>query len=177
MYSVTNIYEIMNKSILFLIVLLIGLTSCQHKKQVSFSVKNIPVEQYESFGEVLTAENIYYKKEIVKRYNNLVKGDTVSIAFTGTVNGVCKAKGCWMKVAMGDGKETMVRFKNYGFFVPKDIENDTVIVQGRAFVGEMSVDDQRHYATDAGKSPEEIAAITEPKKTYSLIAESVLIKN
>ena len=39
----------------------------------------------------------------------------------------------------------------------------------------MSVDDQRHYAEDAGKSPEEIAAITEPKRTLSFTSSGVLI--
>ena len=33
-----------------------------------------------------------------------------------------------------------------------------------------SVEDQRHYAEDAGASPEEVAAITEPKNTLVLTA-------
>ena len=43
------------------------------------------------------------------------------------------------------------------------------------FVNEVSVDEQRHYAEDAGKSKEEIALITEPKKTYSFEADGVLL--
>ena len=38
----------------------------------------------------------------------------------------------------------------------------------------MSVDEQRHYAEDAGESAEEIAKITEPKKTYSFFHSKIL---
>ena len=40
----------------------------------------------------------------------------------------------------------------------------------------MTVKDQQHYAKDAGKSEEEIAAITSPKMVYNFEAEGVLIK-
>ena len=76
---------------------------------------------------------------------------------------------------MGE-QEAMVKFKDYGFFMPKDIDGETVIVEGKAFVEEMSVDDQRHYAEDAGKSKEEVAAISEPKRTLSFISNGVLLE-
>jgi hypothetical protein len=69
----------------------------------------------------------------------------------------------------------MVKFKDYGFFMPKNIAGEEVIVEGVAFVEEVSVDEQRHYAEDAGKSPDEIAEITEPKRTLSFISSGVLI--
>ncbi|GAA4271007.1 DUF4920 domain-containing protein [Aquimarina gracilis] len=167
----------MKKNMPFFAGLLLIIASCGDKKQDSFSVDDISLENYEGFGKKVSSENIYNEKAISEEYNTLEIGDTVAIAFTSTVNSVCKAKGCWMRMALRDNEETMVKFKDYGFFVPKDIENDTVIVQGRAFVSEMSVEDQRHFASDAGKSQEEIAAITRPKKTYSFIADGVLIKN
>jgi len=42
-------------------------------------------------------------------------------------------------------------------------------------VEEVSIDEQRHYAEDAGKSAEEIASITVPKRTYSFEADGVLV--
>ena len=80
-----------------------------------------------------------------------------------------------MKLDMENGEQVMVKFKDYGFFVPKDIEGKQVIVNGKAFVNEMPVDEQRHYAEDAGKSQEEIALITTPKKTFAFEADGVLI--
>ncbi len=166
----------MNKSILFLTGLLFIMTSCRNKNEISMSLGDIVSENYDAYGEEISSKKVYHKNVIVEKYDNLTEGDTLDIAFTGIVNSVCKAKGCWMRVALDNDKEAMVKFKNYGFFVPKDIENDTVIIQGRAFVSEISVDEQRHFASDAGKSEDEIAAITTPKKTYSFIANGVLIK-
>jgi hypothetical protein len=73
------------------------------------------------------------------------------------------------------GEEAMVKFKDYGFFIPKDIAGQEVIVDGVAFIEEVSVEDQRHFAEDAGKTTEEIAAITEPKRTLSFTSSGVLI--
>ena len=80
-----------------------------------------------------------------------------------------------MKLDLGNDQEAMVRFKDYGFFMPLNAEGE-VIVNGKAFVSETSVEELRHYAEDAGKSAEEIAAITAPKRTYSFEADGVLLK-
>ena len=86
------------------------------------------------------------------------------------------AKGCWMKLKLGNGKESMVKFKDYGFFVPQELVGKEVVVNGLAYVEEMSVGDQRHYARDAGKSEEEVAAIIMVEKKYAFEADGVLIK-
>ena len=103
-------------------------------------------------------------------------GDTLKTKMIAKVNSVCQAKGCWMRLDLEDGNEAMVKFKDYGFFMPKDIAGDYVIVNGKAFVEEVSVDEQRHYAEDAGKTANEIASITKPKRTFSFEADGVLIK-
>ena len=61
--------------------------------------------------------------------------------------------------------------------MPKDIKGKEVIVNGLAFVEEMSVKDQKHYAKDGGKSEAEIAEITSPKKTLGFEADGVLLKD
>ncbi|WP_299213765.1 DUF4920 domain-containing protein [uncultured Aquimarina sp.] len=154
------------------------IVSCNsvQKEKESFSVKDIALSEYDNFGGEVSSDIVFYKNAIAEKYKNLNEGDTIDIAFSSTVNDVCKAKGCWMKVALNEEEETMVKFKDYGFFVPKDIENDTIIVQGKAYVSETSVDELRHLAQDAGKSEDEIAAITTPKKTYSFMANGVLVK-
>jgi hypothetical protein len=81
-----------------------------------------------------------------------------------------------MKVDLENGEQVMVKFKDYGFFMPKDIAGKEVVLNGKAYVNEVPVDEQRHYAEDAGQSAEEIAKITEPKKTFSFVADGVLLK-
>jgi Domain of unknown function (DUF4920) len=94
----------------------------------------------------------------------------------GTVESVCKVKGCWMKVNTADGQTMRVSFKDYGFFVPKDIVGKTVVIQGVAQQSLTPVDELRHYAEDAGKSKEEIAKITEPEKALTFVADGVIVK-
>ena len=59
--------------------------------------------------------------------------------------------------------------------MPLNAEGE-VVVNGKAFVTETTVDELRHYAEDAGKSEEEIAAITESKFEYRFLADGVLLK-
>ena len=73
--------------------------------------------------------------------------------------------------------EMRVTFKDYAFFMPKDLTGKKVVLDGFAFVETTSVEDLRHYADDAGKPKEEIDAITEPKKEVSFEAAGVLVLN
>jgi hypothetical protein len=135
-----------------------------------------PEMAYASFGEKIDAENVLSVAQINEKYNSMKVGDTLDVKFTSNINSVCSKKGCWMRLDLGEEKEVMVKFKDYGFFMPLDAKGE-VIVNGKAFVQETSVDELKHYAEDAGKSAEEIAKITEPKKTLSFVADGVLLKN
>ncbi len=115
--------------------------------------------------------------EMKQRYAGLKVADTLTTSFSARVLEVCQAKGCWMKLQLADGQQTMVRFKDYGFFVPKDIAGKQVVVNGLAFVEEMSIEDQRHYAKDAGKTEAELANIDTVKKTNGFEADGVIILN
>ncbi len=81
-----------------------------------------------------------------------------------------------MILELSEEEDVRVTFKDYGFFVPKDSENTEVIVEGKAFLNEMLVEDQKHYAEDEGKSEAKIAAITSPEITRAFIAKGVLLK-
>lgn len=106
---------------------------------------------------------------------------TSSPTFTGKVKGtvveVCQEKGCWMKLEQTDGSGIMIRFKDYKFFMPKNIVGKEVVLDGVAKITTTSVEMLKHYAEDGGKSKEEIAKITEPKKEIEFIASAVLVLN
>ncbi|MFC4219553.1 DUF4920 domain-containing protein [Flagellimonas marina] len=127
------------------------------------------------FGETFTIEEEIHKQELV--FDQLAITDTVMTQMTGKIKEVCQAKGCWMNVALDSGDEVFVRFKDYGFFVPKDAADKTVYMNGLAFLEEMSVEDQKHYAKDSGASEVEIAKITEPAHILRFQADGVLIKD
>ena len=119
------------------------------------------------------------EKEFIKirqeKFKNLKEGDTLEVKFKSEINEVCQKKGCWMTLDLADDKEAFVKFKDYGFFVPKNAQDKEVVVNGKAFVSVESVEVLKHYAKDAGKSQAAIDSITEPKVTYSFMADGVLI--
>jgi hypothetical protein len=90
---------------------------------------------------------------------------------------VCQKKGCWMELELTPDKNMTIRFKDYGFFVPKDAAGKIAIVEGVAKVDTISVQELKHYAEDRGASQEEIAALSEPEITLELTAKGVILKD
>ena len=164
------------KNLLSLIVILSLIMSCNGQTKKINEVPDSNDIAFSSFGMQINDADAVSAKQMSTKYEGLKIGDTLNSKMIAKVDAVCQAKGCWMTLNLEDGNQVMVKFKDYGFFVPKDIAGKEVIVNGIAFVEETSVEDQRHFAEDAGKSAEEIAAITVPKKTFAFEADGVLIK-
>lgn len=133
------------------------------------------MESFIAYGEEFSLENPASALETAALYKDLKPGDSLPVSFQAEVASVCKNKGCWMTLDLPGEEAVMVKFRDYGFFVPKDIEEKHVVVKGKAYVTEVSVEEQRHYAEDKGDTPEDIAAITQPKRTLSFLADGVLI--
>lgn len=165
------------KNFLSFSLVLVLIMSCKAQtKENNTDTQAVSDKDYLSVGMQIDDQNVLSADKMAANYENLKLGDTLSSKMTAKVGEVCQMKGCWMTLNLEDGQQVMVKFKDYGFFVPKDIAGKEVIVNGKAFVEEVSVEDQRHFAEDAGKSKEEIAAISSPKKTFSFEADGVLIK-
>lgn len=166
------------RTVLKMSILFVLITACKAEKKDKKIIKNkAEVAIYASFGEKITDEGYISAVDVMTKYTNLKVGDTLNLKFESSISDLCSKKGCWMKLPAGQGEETiMVNFKDYGFFMPLDAKGKEVIVEGKAFVKETSVDELRHYAEDAGESEEEIAKITEPKRTLSFEASGVLMK-
>lgn len=151
--------------------------ACKTPTSENKEVKKEKVAQsYDKFGAEITDAEALNAKQMLAQFKGMKVGDSVQVKFASSINDVCSKKGCWMKLSLEDGTETMVRFKDYGFFMPLDSKGREVIVDGVAFVKETSVADLKHYAEDAGKSKEEIAKITEPKVEFAFEASGVLMK-
>jgi len=144
-------------------------------KVISEPVTDKIVEEYASFGDKITTAKALTREEMLKKYNALKAGDTINVKFATEIKDVCSKKGCWMNLALPNGKEAFVKFKDYAFFVPLNASGQEAVVSGKAFVSEVSVAQLRHYAKDGGKSEAEIAKITEPETTYGFLADGVLI--
>jgi len=153
-------FKLINKmKNLFITILFLGLTS------IAFGQK------YDAFGKKIKpkgsteAASLKAKKDFA----------ATPVKIEGEVESVCQAAGCWMKIKTADGQTMRVTFKDYGFFVPKDIAGKKVIFEGIPAVKTTSVAELQHYAEDAGKSKEEIAKITSPKTELAFVADGVLV--
>lgn len=163
------------KKILFLALLAAGFVACKNETKTETPEETKEIA-YASFGDKIESDDATDVAAMTKEYKEMKAGDTLNSKMVATVKEVCQAKGCWMTLKLEDSSEVLVRFKDYGFFVPKNIAGQEVIVNGKAYVAETSVEELRHYAEDAGKSQEEIEQITEPERTYAFLADGVLVK-
>lgn len=151
------------------------LTSCKKETQEEVVAPQEDVK-YASFGEKIEADGVISKDSLYKVYASMSPTDTVQVKFSSKIQEVCAKKGCWMNVDLTEDKNAFIRFKDYGFFMPLNAAGSEVVVEGKAFMDVVSVDDLKHFAKDADKTQEEIDAIIEPKITYAFTANGVLIK-
>ena len=148
-------------------------TSEVKKKDITIATEEVNRE-FRMFGAPVEIAEVMTSADLAAKAKTMKRGDTTAVTFSSKVNAVCQKKGCWIKINL-DRKESMVRFKDYGFFVPKDIAGQRIIIEGVAFIEEVSVEALKHYAEDDGKSAEEIAMITAPKKTLTIVSSGVLL--
>lgn len=163
---------------LFAAVLVLGACANNAKKaDTNEDQTNIVVDapEIEVYGDsTVTAEGAISPPEFLAE---MMGKDSMDAKLKAVVTEACTRKGCWMKLDMGNGKEMRVRFKDYGFFVPTEgMAGKHIVVQGRAYTDTTSVEDLRHYAEDAGKSEDEIAAINEPEIETTFEANGVIVE-
>jgi len=127
----------------------------------------------EFFGEEITKDDAIAATDFS---SNFEEGDSIEMKIQGEIKAVCKKKGCWMTMDINGDEELMVRFKDYGFFVPLNADGRIATIEGWAYKEVLSVLELQHYAFDAGASEEEIEAITEPEITYTFMANGVIIE-
>ncbi len=161
------------KKVICAVVAVLLVVSCNKKEEVK--TKESPFA-YAKFGDSISPANAISKEALLAKYLALKTADTLEIKVISTILDVCQKKGCWMNLNLGSGKSALVRFKDYGFFVPKNAAKSEVIVHGKAFVEVTPISDLKEYAKDAGKSQAAIDSIIAPETNYSIVADGVLIK-
>ncbi len=127
---------------------------------------------YSHYGKAIDPTGAIPSSELLA---TLGDQEEVRVKVAGEVAEVCKMKGCWMIMKLGDDDEMRVTFKDYAFFVPKDTDGKKVIIDGTLKKESVDVATLRHYAEDAGKSIEEIEAIGTPEEKYTFVADGVII--
>ncbi len=169
----------MKRNLLFLFAVTALLVGCNStKEKENEAPKSLGIEQstkYDLKGYRFEDKDLASANELLTAYKEMKVGDTLEMKVKAKVNSVCQKKGCWMRLDLGEDTESFVRFLDYGFFMPMDLAGSEVLVNGKAYVEETSVEDLKHFAEDAGKSQDEIDAITEPELSYNFLSTGVLI--
>ncbi len=161
------------RKIFYTALVVLTLTSCKKNEVVKLEEKT---SAYAKFGDGITADGAISKEELLAKYQAMKSTDTLQVKVSAKITEVCQKKGCWMNLDLGAGKSAFVKFKDYGFFVPKNAAESEAIVSGKAFIEVTSINDLKEYAKDAGKSKVAIDSIVEPETNYSFLADGVLIK-
>lgn len=126
-----------------------------------------PKDQYTMHGAEISADGAIKTEEFL----GLVSDDEAVYKVSGVIEEVCQMKGCWMTLKNESGENIRVTFKDYGFFVPKDISGSEVIIEGVASKEILSEDVAQHYAEDGNKEYDESM-----RNSISFVADGVLVK-
>lgn len=161
------------KKILFLSLIAAVMASCNNQPTTALRATEY-LKGTAVYGDSIQDVNVIDLASVSTAMQDKSKMD---MKIKGQVNEVCKKKGCWMIMKLSNGEDMRVTFKDYKIFVPKDLTGKEVILEGFAFTDTTSVEDQRHYAKDGGKSDAEIAKITTPKKELLFEAKGVVVMN
>lgn len=124
------------------------------------------------YGEKITADGATNLSEVALK---IPDNGTVETKIKAKILDVCPKKGCWLKVQVNDSTTALVKMKDYGFFVPVAAKGKTVVLDAQVKMKNTSVEELRHYAEDAKKSKEEIAAITKPEKQVTVLAKGIVV--
>jgi hypothetical protein len=126
----------------------------------------------EWYGEKVSTEGAVNIADVAAK---LGESDAVNTKIKAKIVEVCPNKGCWLKLQINDSTTAMVKMKDYGFFLPLAAKGKTVVIDGEVKMKSTSVAELQHYAEDAKKSKEEIAAITKPGKEVRVLAKGIVI--
>ncbi len=149
------------------------LLACQSEKTIETAEENETLKNYGPY-EVQKSEAIPVS-EMLTDFAGKTGEETYT--FVGKIDEVCTKMGCWVNVDKGNGETFMVRFKDH-FTIPTDTElGSMAYLHGTAYMDTISVDMQKHFMEDGGKSEEEIAQVTEPKYELAFEADGILVES
>jgi hypothetical protein len=140
------------------------------------SCTQTPAEEvvvYDYFGDsAVIGTPVLTGAEVLKQ---LETSDSIWVTFQAPIQAVCQTKGCWMEVQLDSATTALVRFKDYGFFVPMDASGEMATIGGAVKKQELSVEWLQEQARDANEPDSVVAAITKPEVRLTVMASGVAL--
>ena len=138
--------------------------------------KKLDAKKYDHFGAGITVGAA--PMSLRAALENAADLDGKTIRVRAPISGVCQVKGCWMNLGKPDSAGNpplFVKFKDYGFFMPKDASGRVAIVEGTMTFKQETVAETKHYLKDAGKH-DAAAKVTKGRKILRFMADGVAIE-
>ena len=103
------------KKVFKLLLICLMVFNCKNKNPLRTAVVTKSVT-YSLHGSSFEVDHVISTEDFSRLMTN--GSDTVNMVIKGVIKEVCSKKGCWMRLPLTDEEDLMVRFKDYGFFVP-----------------------------------------------------------
>ena len=149
-------------------------TELEEQEDSNSSTLIVPATPGQTYGATITAEGAVPMAALAAALGGR---DSAQVKLVGKASAVCQARGCWMTLPTVNGQQMRVRFRDYAFFVPKDLSGHEVVVSGWAYRSTVPKAELQHYAKDAGKTDQEVASITQDEQQLTFLADGVLVRN
>ena len=113
--------------------------------QSSTASKKLDPKKYDHFGAGVTVGDAPMTLRAALAKAADLDGKTIRVR--APITGVCQVKGCWMNLGKpdaGGNPPLFVKFKDYGFFMPKDASGRVAIVEGTMSFKQETVAETKH---------------------------------
>ena len=121
----------------------------------------------QNFGAPIALDAETSLKDVISHPERYAEGP---VLIKGRVTDVCQKRGCWTVLADGDAR-VRIRFKNYGFFLPRDATGKLALAEGEVRVEVQSERTARHYASES--KSEDPEAIVGERRVVAFTASGV----
>jgi hypothetical protein len=126
-----------------------------------------PPQEDDAFGAALTLEVATPLPQVIAQAERYAKQP---VLVRGTLTDVCQRKGCWT-VIRDQGAHVRVRFKDYGFFLPKDSMGRGALVEGVVTIETLSEKEARHYEEESRQGDPD--SVKGPRREVGFLASGV----
>ena len=142
---------------------------------IAFGQTNSSKKLGKNFGAVKVDTSLSVSVKSVLKELEMSKHARLEFTFQAPLAEICQAAGCWVSIDKGNGEKFRVRFKDHFTIPVKTLPGTEAYFHGYAYWDEISVEMQKHFAEDAGRSKEEIEKISAPKKEMCFEADGIVL--
>lgn len=160
------------RNVLYFLLPAVFLLSCSNTGSKP-AEENQSAPELEVYGDKINPANSISGDQL---YTMMQEKDSVWVTLKSKIVANCQKSGCWMDLDLGSNQVIKVSFKDYAFVIPIESAGKTATVEGFAKKELISVELLKHWAEDAGKTQEEIDAITQEEYIYTFEAKGVILE-